>query len=372
VTDTLRDTARRVLAEHWRSPGFTVPNPTTYPWQWLWDSCFHAVAHAGLGDPGRGVAELVTLLDAADASGFLPHVVHHGDPDALASFWGRRGSSCLTQPPLHGWAIAELAAAGVDVPAATVQASARALRWLAQHRRRSAHDGLLVVVHPWETGGDDSPRWDPWCPGAWSPRRWWVVKGALVASTRRDDAGAAVGNPRFEVAAASFNALAAWSAAALAPLAGADDLGALAVELTEGLRARFDARRATWVDGGGSAVRTLDPLVAALVDPRPEVLDALVDPDAYAAPAGPRGVHRAEPAYRPAVYWRGSAWPQLTYLLWRAATAAAAPAVAAALASSLRAGATRSGLAEHWNPETGEALGAAPQSWTALAALVPA
>ena len=39
--------------------GFCVPNPTTYPWQWLWDSCFHAVVWAHLGDE-RAVVELRT------------------------------------------------------------------------------------------------------------------------------------------------------------------------------------------------------------------------------------------------------------------------------------------------------------------------
>jgi hypothetical protein len=369
--DPLAEAARAVLDAHWRPPGFTVPNATVYPWQWLWDSCFHAVALAGLGAPDRGVTELATLLGAADPSGFVPHVVHHGDPGALAAFWGRTGSSCLTQPPLHGWALAELAATGVRVPDALVDAAVRALRWLAAHRRRAAHDGLLVVVHPWETGGDDSPRWDPWCPGRWSPSRWYAAKGALVHSTVRDAAGAAVANPRFEVAAASFNALTAWSARALAPLGAADDLRALADELTEALQSRWDPVAITWSDGGGSRARTLDAMVTTLVDPRPVAFGALVDPAAYGAPAGPCGVHRAEPSFAPDVYWRGSAWPQLTYLLWRAASATGATADATTLARGLRHGATASGLAEHWNPDTGAALGAVPQSWTALAALVP-
>jgi hypothetical protein len=33
-------------------------------------------------------------------------------------------------------------------------------------------------------------------------------------------------------------------------------------------------------------------------------------------------------------------------------------------------GAARSGLAEYWHPDTGAALGAVPQSWSALAAVV--
>ena len=53
--------ARAVLEAHWTAHGYCVPNPTTYPWQWLWDSCFHAVAWAALGDErARGRAHLGT------------------------------------------------------------------------------------------------------------------------------------------------------------------------------------------------------------------------------------------------------------------------------------------------------------------------
>ena len=40
------------------------------------------------------------------------------------------------------------------------------------------------------------------------------------------------------------------------------------------------------------------------------------------------------------------------------------------LADRLVAGAVESGLAEHWNPDTGRALGAVPQSWAGLAVVV--
>jgi GH15 family glucan-1,4-alpha-glucosidase len=42
-------------------------------------------------------------------------------------------------------------------------------------------------------------------------------------------------------------------------------------------------------------------------------------------------------------------------------------AVAHELARRTVAGAFASGLAEYWNPDTGEGLGAVPQSWAGLA-----
>jgi hypothetical protein len=44
--------------------------------------------------------------------------------------------------------------------------------------------------------------------------------------------------------------------------------------------------------------------------------------------------------------------------------------VATHLAQGLISGARRSGFAEYWHPDTGEGLGARPQSWAALAVAV--
>ena len=76
--------------------------------------------------------------------------------------------------------------------------------------------------------------------------------------------------------------------------------------------------------------------------------------------SGRRRCTAPKPSYDPEGYWRGSAWPQLTYLL----TLAGVP-----LGERLVRGAEASGLAEHWNPDTGKGLGAMPQSWAGLALL---
>ncbi len=72
--------AHALLERHWRPPGFCVPNATTYPWQWLWDSCFHAVCWAHLGEGGRAVAELGNVLAHQAADGFVPHLTYWDGP----------------------------------------------------------------------------------------------------------------------------------------------------------------------------------------------------------------------------------------------------------------------------------------------------
>ena len=96
----------------------------------------------------------------------------------------------------------------------------------------------------------------------------------------------------------------------------------------------------------------------------------MVDPGAHGGRCGPTQVHRDEAAFAPRTYWRGPAWPQLTYLAWLAARRAGSSETADALAEMLVAGATASGWAEYWDADDGHGLGAAPQSWATLAVLV--
>jgi hypothetical protein len=60
-----------------RSFRFTVPSLSVYPFQWLWDSCFHTVVWSR-SDPERAADELRALLAWQDKRGFIPHVVRTG------------------------------------------------------------------------------------------------------------------------------------------------------------------------------------------------------------------------------------------------------------------------------------------------------
>ena len=78
--------ARALLEANWREGdyrgrhyAFSVPSPRSYPWQWYWDSCFHAIVRRRF-DPAGARAELETLLSAADPDGFIGHTVLWGHP----------------------------------------------------------------------------------------------------------------------------------------------------------------------------------------------------------------------------------------------------------------------------------------------------
>jgi hypothetical protein len=329
---------------HWRPEGYTAPNTDRYPFAWLWDSCFHAVIWAELGDDERALTELTHVFRLQDDDGFVPHIDYEIDPGFHADFWGREAASTITQPPMYGHAVAELVRRGIAVPTDLRDRAVAGCRFFLTHRRHDS--GLVAPAHPWETGCDDSPRWDHW--GAAEPARWYDAKGEIVR-----------GETPFDCGSVALTALVAYNLRELGEDADAD-------ELATALRGRWDGERRTWIDAGESAnssgrTRTLEALLPALVLDRPEALAETVDAAAFGGRFGPAGVHRAEPSFDRRRYWRGPVWPQLAYLLWLAGADIAAPTVT---------GASSSALSEYWDPDDGTGLGGQPQSWTGLALML--
>lgn len=364
--------ARRILEAAWRNDdagGFCVPNATTYPWQWLWDSCFHSVVWAQLGDD-RALIELRTALSDQTDDGFVPHLRYGRSPHPHEALWGSGTASTITQPPMYGHAVAELHRLGFAPDEELVARAQRGLEFLLSRRHRTAK-GLVELCHPWESGCDDSPRWDDTIPGGRTPDAWFTRKGELVATIERSPSGAPLHNPAFPVGSVGFSALVAWNAFELAAVTNDDGLLAAGRELADAVDDRWDADLVTWVDDGPTAagsgrIRTLDALLPSLVCPRPEVFAELLEPGAFGAACGPRGVHLAEPTHEAEGYWRGPAWPQLTYLLWLAATSSGSEVARSALVRSMVTGVERSGYSEYWVANTGAPLGAVPQTWSNL------
>jgi len=100
----LRAAVGRLLEDHWVSEGYAAPNPGIYPWQWLWDSCFHVLIWQALGEGGRAQRELAEVFRPQAPSGFVPHMNYVQAPGAHEDLWGRRDGSSITQPPMYGHA----------------------------------------------------------------------------------------------------------------------------------------------------------------------------------------------------------------------------------------------------------------------------
>ena len=289
----MRDAVERVLDDHWVPEGYAAPHAGTYPWQWLWDSCFHVLVWQALGRTNRAQVELASLFGPQAPSGFVPHMNYVRRPGHHADLWGRDDASSVTQPPMYGHAVAELVRAGAPPPDEVVEAAVAGLGFLLEQRERD-DSGLVLLCHPWESGADDSPRWDDRCPGGFDVERWRAEKNRLVTTIEFADDGSPVRNPAFPVASAGFNALVAFNARELASVAGNDGLAVAADELVAALDARWDDDLGTWADagptaGGSGRCRTADGLLPLLVTEESaraaRVVADLVDPAAHGGPA---------------------------------------------------------------------------------------
>ena len=374
--DMVRACARAVLIDSWReADGFCPPNPVVYPHQWLWDSCFHAIAWAALGD-ARGAVELASCLSGRLPSGFVPHMRYLGPTVARGPLPDR---SSYTQPPIYAHAARVLQRSGQSVSAETVAAIGQALGWLWSRRRGDG--GLVYIVHPWESGADDSPRWDDWIGlNSYDKDNFRAVDRRLVDETVFDDEGAAAWSQTFVVAPAAFNAFCVHAMAEFAELSGDESWSHRAAELSATVDERlWDPDESLWRDeplvggfGASSRWPTLDGALGLLSttdkSKAAAVFDQLLERTRFAAAYGLSYVPPGHPKYDANAYWRGPAWPQLNYMMWVAARRWARDDVADAIAECSRRAAVTSRLAEYWNPETGEGLGAVPQGWAALAA----
>jgi len=149
---------------------FTKPGPRQYPHQWNWDS---AVIALGLShyDLPRALIEIRSLISGQWRDGMIPHVVYHLTPSdyfPYPAFWQIENSphapsvatSGITQPPLLASMIRAIHAR-TPIPDFIREIYPALLRW---HRwlhtaRDVDQSGFACLIHPWESGTDDSPRW---------------------------------------------------------------------------------------------------------------------------------------------------------------------------------------------------------------------
>ena len=155
---------RIVVGEH----RYTAPSLDTaggrrdYANQFMWDSCFHAIAWRWI-DPSMAQAELLALVsrqvkDGPDA-GMIPHCNYWRG--GAAYLWGQDERSSITQPPLVAVAAKLVYERSADKPfLETIYRAISAYHDWFDRRRDPDGDGLVALIHPWESGGDALPRWD--------------------------------------------------------------------------------------------------------------------------------------------------------------------------------------------------------------------
>lgn len=411
----------------------TTAAPNLYPHMWSWDAAFVAIGLARVNVP-RAITELRTLLAAQWSTGMIPHIVFsENSTDYFPGFdrWGTQAaagrpagvkSSGICQPPVHAIALRHIVDRGRENGGADQDAAESFLResfdgWLAWHRwlasvRDPENVGLIEIHHGWESGFDNSPRWDgPYARVKAGPipafsrrdtlhvadaserpddaeytRYLWLVQ--QMASVRYDDK-AIQEIVDFRVRDVFFSAIMAASSDVLAGLAEEIGRGADAEEL-QGFARRFRDGVASTIDPGTGLARDYDvlarewistdtvsgfaPLVAGGDDRMLTVQrNILLGPDWMGYPdlrfPLPPSTSPSSPAFRPRTYWRGPVWPFLNLLLGWVSHRDGQNELYETLRSASLHQLADLQFGEYYEPFTGEPLGSLNQAWTAAAAL---
>ena len=170
--NTLAVTCEEVLRNNDRGT-HTVPSPGLYPHQWLWDSCFSAIGWSHI-DPERAKQELLSLVHGQWHNGMMPHMIfsmdkkYARDRNMWMSWVARQSptnvaTSGITQPPLLAEAVQRV---GEALPTTQKIAFYKKMLpvieayhlWL--YNERDPHkEGLALLIHPYETGLDNTPPW---------------------------------------------------------------------------------------------------------------------------------------------------------------------------------------------------------------------
>ncbi len=377
---------------------YTRPAPSTYEQQWLWDSCFHAIALRWL-DPAMAWDELRAVVahaipDGPDA-GMLPHMTYwDGGGEAL---WSHPNRSFITQPPLVAVAAMAVAArssaAEAVVPLRALYPAIVAFHEWMDRRRDPDGDDLVACIHPWEAGWDASPRFDPAMDsvvenGDFSHhglRNGRLRLTALCNAHGCDpltlrDAG------YFHVEICDFNAVRAADLEALSEMAAALNLPADAARWRA--RAQAVQRAVTtklWrpAPGGGHQVVDLSgqseqPLCDGGAQQYALLFGGCATPEMARDLAGQiekamartpyalSTVPPEHPAFDPDRYWRGNVWIQVNWLIWMGLRRYGFADLANELARRSIDLVMQHGQHEHYNPFTGQGHGSHPHSWDAL------
>ena len=137
-----------------RTFDYVCPSNTTYPFQWFWDSCFHAIALTHV-DVKLAQQEILCLLQAAQPNGFIPHMIlweRDQYLEALANYniaMLNDYLTAITQPPVLAQAVERVFEASGDPTFLTaVLPKVKAYyRWWIEHRDPD-HDNLIAIIQP--------------------------------------------------------------------------------------------------------------------------------------------------------------------------------------------------------------------------------
>lgn len=422
-------TAAKTVLEMNDAGSYTVPANGPYPHQWLWDSCFVAIGLRHV-DIDRAKTEILSLLRGQWANGMMPNMIfnparqYRREREIWRSWLSTDApdnvhTSGITQPPV-------LAEAVVRIGEKLTKSERRAWyktvypallayhQWL--YNERDPHqEGLVLQIHPWETGLDSTPPWVHELHEHQLPTWIQVVHklglDKVISLFRRDvkyvspsqrlstldalafysvqrrlrrknyDIRRILTHSLFAIEDISFNSIFIRGNARLQEIAAFLKLE-LPEDLLERMQKTESAFAALWDPYSrqyysrefvthrllkDSSIGTLMPLYAGCISKERagQLVKMLEDEHMFAANYPVPSVPLNSEWFQPQAYWQGPTWVNMNWLIIDGLKRYGYHEHAAALTESTLEMARMSGFAEYFSPLDGSAAGADNFSWTA-------
>jgi len=170
-----------------RSFDFACPSNVTYPFQWLWDSCFHAIALTHI-DIGLAQQELLCLLQAAQPNGFIPHMILWEREKYLAQIATYNIAmlndylTAISQPPVLAQAVERVVTVTSLLPLILENLDQEIVRRLVNDHLHNPAEFWLP--YPVPSVAASEPTFDPeaktgllWRGSTWVNMNWFLVGG---------------------------------------------------------------------------------------------------------------------------------------------------------------------------------------------------
>lgn len=416
----LKDDALQVLRGNDMGKS-TKPAPRLYPHQWNWDSAFIAIGLSHL-DEERAQQEILSLLQGQWKNGMIPHIIfdpRYADYHPNPAFWNSSTSleapktvqtSGITQPPLLASAAYEVFNNSTNKKKATIflrtiYTSLKNYLSFFYDYRDTAHEGLAYIIHPWESGLDNSPRWDEALDNVetkWTPK-YKRVDNKLVSSEQRPsdkeydrysylvelfrnsgyDSNRIRNKCPFIVQPILFNCLLYKSCQSLIEIGiilseDTTEIEKWALKTKNGICSKlwdegskifcdFDMRTNRRITK--NTIASYIPLYAGI--PSQSIADILVAILMSSAEYWPENgyplcsVSMREPEFNPIRYWRGPVWINTNWLIIKGLRNYGYHREAARLTEKTIELVAKSGHYEYFNPFTGQGYGSGDFSWSA-------
>jgi glycogen debranching enzyme len=385
-----KDRVQKLLLANRRKFGdeqYTVPSPGTYPYQWLWDSCFHSIILAKT-DPDAAKAELKALLSRQYPDGLIPHIIFWTPkitrPYGVA--W-KNNISSITQPPMIAYAAWEIYQQTKDVEFLKEIFPKMLLFYRYLIEQRDPHDHHMVsIINPDESGEDNSPRFDTPMHVksniSFFGHMWLRYKLVAANAMCNFDVGTCMTN-QFWVKDIPFNTILVKNLEVLAKIAGVlgdEKTAEYALRhqllLKESMRTNLFRDGVYWPASGPDhtilKVATwahFVPLFAGLYtkEEAEEVIkNHFNNEKTFKSKYGIRTVSKQEPSYRSNAFWRGPIWFAPHWFIYKGLMDYGFIEEAKWIRDTSKGLIDKNGFREYFDGETGKAYGARNFTWGTL------